>query len=129
MRLLLDTHVLLWFAAGDEQLGRKAREAIADPSNEVLISAVSLWEAAIKVRIGKLEVDVSALAADAVRAGFGLLDLTADHVEALMRLPVRSEHRDPFDQLLLAQAAAEDATFVTDDGHAKRYGVPILRSR
>jgi PIN domain nuclease of toxin-antitoxin system len=45
-----------------------------------------------------------------------------------MRLPVRSEHRDPFDQLLLAQAAAEDATFVTDDGHAKRYGVPILRS-
>jgi PIN domain nuclease of toxin-antitoxin system len=66
--LLLDTHVLLWFAAGDEQLGRKARDAIADPSNEVLISTVSLWEAAIKVRIGKLEVDVSALAGDAVRA-------------------------------------------------------------
>lgn len=129
MKLLLDTHVLLWFAAGDEQLGKKARAAIADPANSVLVSAVSFWEAAIKARVGKLEVDVPSLIEGAVRAGFDLLDLRPEHVARLMQLPTSAQHRDPFDQLLLAQAAAEEAIFVTDDGHAKRYGVPIMRSR
>jgi len=129
VRLLLDAHVLLWFAVGDEQLGRRARAAIADPANTVLVSVVSLWEAAIKVRIGKLDVDVSALIRESVRAGFDLLDLTAWHVERLLALPVSDRHRDPFDHLLLAQAAVDGATFVTDDRHARRYGMPILRSR
>jgi PIN domain nuclease of toxin-antitoxin system len=128
VKLLLDTHVLLWFASGDEKLGRKAPAAIADQENTVLVSAVSFWEAAIKVRVGKLEVDVARLIENAVGAGFELLDLKPGHVERLMRLPTPAQHRDPFDQLLLAQAAAEEATFVTDDGHAKRYGVPIMRS-
>jgi len=128
MRLLLDTHVLLWFASGDDQLGRKAREAIADPDNTVLVSVVSLWEAAIKVRIGKLEVDIPTLIENTVGAGFDLIDLTPMHVKRLLTLPISDRHRDPFDHLLLAQAAAEEATFVTDDGHAKRYGVPILRA-
>lgn len=128
MRLLLDTHILLWFASGDERLGLKARAAIADPSNTVMVSAVSFWEAAIKVRVGKLEADVARLIENSVSAGFELLDLRPGHIEQLMRLPTPAQHRDPFDQLLLAQAAAEGATFVTDDGHAKRYGVPILRS-
>lgn len=129
MKLLLDTHVLLWFASGDAQLGSRARASIADPNNEVLVSVVSLWEAAIKVRIGKLEVDLQNLIANSVRAGFRMLDLTPVHVARLMWLPTTEEHRDPFDHLLLAQAAAEEATFVTNDGHAKRYGVPILKSR
>jgi len=129
VKLLLDTHVLLWFASGDAQLGSRARTAIADPENEVLVSVVSLWEAAIKVRIGKLEVDLQNLIANSVRAGFRMLDLTPVHVARLMWLPTTEQHRDPFDHLLLAQAAAEEATFVTNDGHAKRYGVPILKSR
>jgi len=129
VRLLLDTHVLLWFANGDAQLGSRARKAIADPENDVLVSVVSLWEAAIKVRIGKLEVDLQNLIANSVRAGFRVLDLTPTHVARLMWLPTNEQHRDPFDHLLLAQAAAEEATFVTHDGHAKRYGVPILKSR
>jgi PIN domain nuclease of toxin-antitoxin system len=129
VKLLLDTHVLLWFAAGDAQLGVRAREAIADPQNTVLVSVVSLWEAAIKVRIGKLEVEMPALISGSVRAGFELLDLVPAHVERLMALPVSAQHRDPFDQLLLAQTKAEGATFVTDDRHARRYGVPILSSR
>ena len=128
MKLLLDTHVLLWFASGDEQLGRKARAAIADPDNTVMVSAVSFWEAAIKVRVGKLDADVASLIENSVGAGFELLDLKPGHAERLMRLPAPAQHRDPFDQLLLAQAAAEGATFVTDDGHAKLYGVPIMRS-
>lgn len=129
MKLLLDTHVLLWFAAGDTQLGQRARQAIADPSNTVLVSVVSFWEAAIKVRIGKLEVDMPALINGSVQAGFEPLNLLPAHIERLMVLPVSAQHRDPFDQLLLAQAAAEQATFVTDDRHARRYGVPILSSR
>jgi PIN domain nuclease of toxin-antitoxin system len=129
MRLLLDTHTLLWFAAGDEQLGEDAREAVADPNNEVLVSVVSLWEAAIKVRIGKLEVSVPDLTANCVRVGFKILDLTALHIERLLRLPFDDRHRDPFDHLLIAQSAAEGATFVTDDRHAGLYGVPIMKSR
>lgn len=129
MKLLLDTHVLLWFASGDERLGRKARAAIADPANVILVSVVSLWEAAVKVRIGKLDVDIPNLIANSVRAGFTMLDVVPGHVERLLELPTAGEHRDPFDQLLLAQAAAEDATFVSSDGHAKRYGVPVLSSR
>ncbi len=126
MRLLLDTHVLLWFAAGHPRLGRAAREAIASPANEVLVSAVSLWEAAIKVRVGKLSVEIPALTAGCVRAGFRMLELSPLHVARLMKLPLPGEHRDPFDHLLLAQAAAEGAQFVTAEPRLGHYGVPIL---
>ena len=129
MRLLLDTHTLLWFASGDESLGLEARVAIADPDNEVLVSVVSLWEVAIKVRIGKLEVSVPGLAKNCVRAGFKVLDLTTPHVERLSSLMFDERHRDPFDHLLLAQSAVEGATFVTDDRHAGLYGVPIMGAR
>jgi PIN domain nuclease of toxin-antitoxin system len=74
-------------------------------------------------------VDVPALVANSIRAGFTMLDLTAVHIERLLGLPFNDLHRNPFDHLLLAQAAAEGATLVTDDRHAKRYGVPIMRSR
>ncbi len=127
MRLLLDTHVLLWFAAGDAQLGRLARHANANPANEVLVSVVSLWEAAIKVRTAELEADVPGPVTGGVRAGFGWLEVKPEHVQALMWQPMREGHRDPFDYLLLAQAAAEGAMFVTDDGSAQGYGVAVMR--
>ena len=129
MRLLLDTHTLLWFASGDEALGLNARMAIVNPDNEVLVSVVSLWEVAIKVRIGKLEVSVPDLTQNCVHAGFKVLDLTPRHVEQLTSLMFDERHRDPFDHLLLAQSAIEDATFVTDDRHAGLYGVPIMKAR
>ena len=126
MRLLLDTHVLLWFAAGHPRLGVAALEAIAAPGNEVLVSAVSLWEAAIKVRVGKLVVDIPALTAGCVRAGFRMLELSPLHVGRLMKLPLPGEHRDPFDHLLLAQAAAERARFVTANARLGGFGVAVL---
>ncbi len=126
MRLLLDTHVLLWFAAGHPRLGAAAREAIASPANDVLVSAVSLWEAAIKVRVGKLSVEIPALTAGCVRAGFRILELSPRHVARLMKLPLPGEHRDPFDHLLLAQAAAERAQFVTADARLAGFGVAVL---
>jgi len=129
MRLLLDTHTLLWFAGGDESLGLDARVAIADPDNEILVSVVSLWEVAIKVRIGKLEVSVPDLSQNCVRAGFKMLDLTLPHIERLAGLIFDERHRDPFDHLLLAQSAVEGATFITDDRHAGLYGVPIMKAR
>jgi PIN domain nuclease of toxin-antitoxin system len=129
LKLLLDTHALLWFAGGEPALGGRARAVIADRSNLVMISAVSLWEAGIKVRIGKLEADVAGLLAESLQAGFALLDLRPEHVLRLMRLPAFADHRDPFDHLLLAQAATEGATFVTADRNARRYGIPVLRAR
>jgi PIN domain nuclease of toxin-antitoxin system len=127
--LLLDTHVLLWFAAGDDRLGRRGVDAILDPANTILVSLVSLWEAAIKMRAGKLSADMTALIDGIAQQGFELLHLRAAHIERLLLLPVAERHRDPFDHLLLAQAATESATFLTDDGNAGQYGIPVLRSR
>lgn len=127
MRLLLDTQVLLWFAEDHPRLKPHVAEAIEDEANDVLVSAVSLWEVAIKVRVGKLAADVPALGTSCVRQGFRLIDVTALHVARLMSLPTVKGHRDPFDHMLLAQALAEGATFASADAHIGRYGVPLLR--
>ena len=124
--MLLDTHILLWFAAGHPRLKPTLRLALEDQGNEILVSTVSLWEAAIKVRIGKLAADIPALTVGCVRAGFRIVELSPRHLARLMRLPPPGDHRDPFDHLLLAQAAAEDARFVTAEPRLGQCGVPIL---
>ena len=124
MRLLLDTHVLLWWLADDARLGGHARALIADPANDVLVSAVSLWEIVVKARIGKLVASLDDIL-DAVSAnGFIRLGLENTHLRALMTLPLH--HRDPFDHLLLAQALAEGAMFCSDDANAGKYGVNVV---
>ena len=124
MRLLLDTHALLWWLADDAQLGSQAWELIEDPGNDVVVSVASLWEIVIKVRIGKLVADIEAIARSIGRQGFVVLDVATSHLLALAGLPMH--HRDPFDHLLIAQAIAEDATFVTADRNASRYPVRLL---
>jgi len=124
MRLLLDTHALLWWLADDDQLGPQARELIADPGNDVLVSVVSLWEIVVKVRAGKLEADISEVADAVPREGFALLDISTAHLLTLARLPMH--HRDPFDHLLMAQAIEEDATFISEDRNASRYKVRLV---
>ncbi len=126
MRLLLDTHALLWALDGDGRLDDAARDMLADPSNDVWVSAISLWEIAIKVRIGKLRVDVPELLSLLRPSGFRVLDLKTAHLTQLAALPLRPDHRDPFDHLLIAQALAESLTFMTADGHANRYGAPTV---
>ncbi len=121
MRLLLDTHALLWWLADDDQLGPQARELIEDPGNDVLISVVSLWETVVKARVGKLEADIGEISDAVQREGFVLLNIGATHLLALSRLPMH--HRDPFDHLLIAQAIAEDATFISEDRNTSRYPV------
>ena len=121
MRLLLDTHALLWWLADDAQLGPAARRLIEEPGNDVLVSTASLWEIVVKQRVGKLEADIGEITAALPREGFALLDIRPAHLLTLAGLPIH--HRDPFDHLLIAQAMAENATFVSDDRNAARYPV------
>lgn len=124
MRLLLDTHALLWWLADDGQLGARAREPIADPGNDVLVSIASLWEILVKRRVGKLEADIGEIADAIGRDGFTLLGIGIAHLRTLAGLPMH--HRDPFDHLLIAQAIAEDAAFVSADRHAALYPVQVI---
>ena len=125
MKLLLDTHAVIWWLGDDDRLGKRARGLIEDPENDVLVSVASLWEMAIKARIGKLEVDVASAAAAIERSGFQILALSIEHLQSLRALPMH--HGDPFDHLLAAQTIAEAATLISDDRRMPSYGVTVVR--
>lgn len=116
MRLLLDTHALIWWLAGDEALSRRAREAIEDEGNSVAVSAASAIEIATKFRIGKLP-HAALLARDfeAIIAtqGFAELAITVHH--ALRAGEMNIEHKDPFDRFLIAQAQSEDMVLISNE--------------
>ena len=124
MRLLLDTHVLLWALAGSPRLNAAARDAILDDANEVFVSAASLWEAAIKRSLGKLRFDPAKVLAELDHNGFRELPVMIRHAVAAGDLPLH--HKDPFDRMLVAQATAEGLTVVTGDAALKPYGVAAL---
>lgn len=127
MRVLLDTHTLLWWLDGDRRLSRKARAAIEDPSTTVLVSAASAWEITTKARIGKLPgaLEVAAdVAAHVAGQAFTSLDITILHAQRAGRLP--GEYRDPFDRMLAAQAQLEDLMVVSNDEIFDSYGVNRL---
>ena len=125
MRLLLDTHALLWSLDGDKRLGPTARSLIADRANDVLVSVGSLWEVAIKVQAGKLNINIATIADRVGQNGATLLGVTVAHLATLTTLPRR--HRDPFDHLLIAQAITEGATLMSEDGKMQDYPVPLLQ--
>jgi PIN domain nuclease of toxin-antitoxin system len=116
VRLLLDTHALLWWLDGDRRLPVRIRRAIANDTNTVLVSAASAWEITTKARLGKLPgaLDVAADVAGCVMGqGFTALDITLLHAQRAGGLA--GAHRDPFDRMLIAQAQLEDVTLVSDD--------------
>jgi PIN domain nuclease of toxin-antitoxin system len=122
--VLVDTHALLWFLAGDEQLSRPARRLIEDPENVLLISAASIWEMAIKKSSGKLEVPDDL--PEIIRSqGFGVLAVDADHAWAVAQLPA-TDHKDPFDRQLAAQALVEGVPVISRDARLDSYGVTRL---
>jgi len=125
MKLLLDTHALLWWLADDDRLGARARDLIADPGNDVLVSTASLWEIVAKVRVGKLVASTKDVLDAIRREGFTLLDIRPPHLLTLTGLPMH--HRDPFDHLLIAQAITEGATFISEDRHTPKYPVSLIR--
>jgi len=116
LRLLLDTHALIWWLAGDEALSRLAREAIADEVNAVAVSAASAMEVATKYRIGKLS-GAAVLARDfeAIVAAQGFAELPISVRHARMAGEMTIAHKDPFDRILIAQAQAEDMTLVSNE--------------
>ena len=123
MKLLLDTHIVLWFFDDNKKLSKKVTEAILDSENEKYISIVSAWELAIKTSIGKLtfEGGVGQFFTAVEENGFELLPLKGDHLKQLENLPFH--HRDPFDRLLIATAISEGMTLTSTDENILLYGV------
>lgn len=122
MRLLLDTHVVLWQLSGQRRLGKTASAAIAG-ADELVFSVVSFAEIGVKAGVGKLKVPED-LDAHIANAGLRVLGLVPAHGLAVAELPLH--HRDPFDRLLIAQARAEGCTLLSADERMRAYDVPVL---
>ena len=127
MRLLLDTHAIVWWFSANRRLSSKARQAIADLSNDKLVSAASAWEIATKYRLGKMP-SVAALANDfrnrIASQGFNELPITVQHALRSGSLP--GLHNDPFDRMLIAQAISDDLVLVSNETMFDHYGVQRL---
>jgi PIN domain nuclease of toxin-antitoxin system len=122
VRLLLDTHALLWALSAPTRLPSGTASAIRDPSNAVYVSAASAWEIAIKAGLGKVNADLDEIARSVAEVGFEELNVAFAHARRVRALPLR--HRDPFDRMLIAQALEEGLTVVTRDTAFAGYGVP-----
>jgi PIN domain nuclease of toxin-antitoxin system len=125
VKLLLDTRLLLWAAGQPDRLSATARKLIDNLENELLFSAASLWEVAIKRRLGRsdFQVDLRLLRRGLLDNGYGELPIVSDHVVATESLP--SIHKDPFDRVLVAQATVEGITLLTTDSLVAQYPGPV----
>jgi PIN domain nuclease of toxin-antitoxin system len=126
LRLLLDSHALLWFDGGDRRLSPTARQVLEDQNTDLLVSVASIWELAIKSSRGRLTLPkpIYDYVIELEASGYYLLPILAEHAAAVATLP--SHHRDPFDRLLAAQALAEQIALVTRDRIFKKYGINVI---
>ncbi len=124
MRLLLDTHALLWWLTDNPRLSYRAEAAISNPENDVLVSACVGYEIAYKQKLGRLPPFPESLPHRLRREGMEILPVTLDH--ALAAATLRGPHRDPWDRIMMAQAVAEQCRVVTVDAVFSEYGVPVL---
>ncbi|MCW6532873.1 type II toxin-antitoxin system VapC family toxin [Sphingomonas sp. MMSM20] len=124
MKVLLDTHTILWWLGDDRRLGGRARAIIENPANDIIVSAVSLWEIVVKVRVGKLRADIAEIVRALEIEAFDFLAIRPAHLQKLAELP--THHRDPFDHLLIAQSIVEGTSLMTDDRHAALYPARII---
>jgi PIN domain nuclease of toxin-antitoxin system len=127
MKLLLDTHALMWWLAGDKSLSRKAREAIQDEDNDVYVSAASAWEIATKFRLGKLpgaEPLVPDIPGIVASQDFSALPIALHHAQRAGTLS--GQHRDPFDRMLIAQSQLENMTLISNESLFDSYGITRL---
>jgi PIN domain nuclease of toxin-antitoxin system len=123
LKLLLDTHILLWWLSNSPQLSPAEIEVIADPDNIVLVSAAAAWEISVKTMIGKLESPAD-LPAALVANNFLELPITIKHTQYLYQLPLH--HHDPFDRMMIAQALSESLVFLTRDAKILLYPINTL---
>ena len=129
MRLLLDTHIALWVVTQDRRLSRAASDLLADPAHKLCVSAVSLWEIAIKHALGRSGPDAMAVSAQEARGHFlgtGLVMVPVTPDQAVAVDGLAGLHGDPFDRLLLAQALTEPYRLVTADARLIAYGDPVI---
>jgi len=124
MRYLLDTHAIIWMVEGSSKMPRAVKEIIASPVNIIGICAISIWEIAIKLDIGKLELSISLEElVELLRAkDFLFIQLEDEHLLGLSSLPMM--HKDPFDRLLISTALAEEMSIITVDENIRKYDVP-----
>jgi len=127
MKLLLDTHLLLWAAGEPNRLRATATKLIKNPANELIFSAASIWEVAIKRGLGRndFQADPRLLRRGLLDNGYGELPILSDHVVAIENLP--PIHKDPFDRLLIAQAGVEGITLLTADSVVAKYPGPVRK--
>ena len=127
MRLLLDTHLLLWAAGPSPRLSIEARRLIDDPDNELVVSAASFWEIAIKsgLRRPNFRLDAPLFRRNLLNNSYQELAVTGEHVVAVVALPLL--HRDPFDRILVAQSIVEGITLLTSDPRVAQYPAPVRR--
>lgn len=127
MRLLLDTHLLLWAAGPSPQLSPAARQLIEEPTHDLVVSTASLWEVAIKSALQRPDfpVDASVFRRNLLNNGYAELSVTGEHAVAVARLPLL--HRDPFDRMLIAQSIVEGITLLTSDPLVAQYPAPVRR--
>jgi PIN domain nuclease of toxin-antitoxin system len=125
VKLLLDTHLLIWAAEGIDCVPPGARAPMADPENELFFSAASLWEIAIKRGLGRadFQVDARVLRRGLIDNGYRELAIVSEHAVAIDALP--PIHKDPFDRMLIAQATVEGITLLTDDATVAQYPGPV----
>lgn len=124
MRVLLDTHIYLWWLEDSAQLSSSARKLIAD-AESVHVSSASIWEAIIKIGLGKLEADPADLVAGIRKCGFTPLPITPEHTLALPGLA--DHHKDPFDRMILCQAITEPLRLITADGLLQSYSDMVIK--
>ncbi|MCB1062541.1 MAG: type II toxin-antitoxin system VapC family toxin [Verrucomicrobiae bacterium] len=124
MKVLVDSHIAVWWLDDPSRLSQRAREVIADPANEVFLSAATVWELGLKIAKGKLLMPVDFT--DVLREdGFSDLPITVDHANASIHLP--RHHGDPFDRLLIAQAIVDDLVLITRDAAMFEYELALLK--
>lgn len=126
MKYLLDTHAFLWFISGNASLSKNARQAIESVQAQSYVSIASLWEIAIKTKIGKLDIGMPFvdLKKHIAANGFDLPPIHFEHLQIITDLPL--QHQDPFDRILVAQSMAESLIVITKDPHFKGYEVQTL---
>jgi PIN domain nuclease of toxin-antitoxin system len=125
VKILLDTHAVLWWLNGDPKFSQQAMDLISDPTNDILVSFASLWEMLVKARTGKLTVNMQKLMSEMQNQGFQLLGIELAHLLVLEPLP--RTHKDPWDHMLIAQAIAEEAVFMSEDGYTPNYPVNYVK--
>jgi len=125
MRLLLDTHLVLWWLAGDERLPAEVQKRVQAPDSTVFVSQASLWEMAIKRSLGRLEVDLPELERQVPLQGFHWLPIRNAHLLAVAELDHTPDHRDPFDRLLVCQSRVEPLLLLSVDAQLARYGSTV----